>query len=110
MLACDAAYCYLLSTIEILWTYDGSQRDQLIRNNISLLMIVIKIISEYLVKQDAGNTKKAASCFNLYQPADLLPRLAQLQRETNAAVEASPELSVIKGLIDGLVDIDSLTG
>jgi hypothetical protein len=98
MLACDAAYCYLLSTIEILWTYDGSQRDQLITNNISLLMHVIKTISEYLVKQDAGNNKKAASCFNLYQPADLLPRLAQLQRETDAAVEASPELSELKEL------------
>ena len=73
-------------------------------------MYVIKIISEYLVQQDAGNTKRAASCFNLYQPADLLPRLAQLQRETNAAVEASPELSGIKQVIDGLVNIDSLTG
>jgi len=66
-------------------------------------MFVIKTISEYLVLQDAGNTKKA---INLYQPANLLPRLHQPQRETNAAVEASPELSDIK---DGLVDIDSLT-
>ena len=112
MVACDAAYCYLLSTIEILWTYDGTeaQREQIIGNNIQGLMGVIKTISKYLVLQDAGNTKKATSSFNLYyKPGDPLSRLAQLQRETNAAVVASPELKDIKSTIDELVDIGKLT-
>jgi len=112
MLACDAAYCYLLSTIEILWTYDGTEtrREQIIGNNIQGLMGVIRTISKYLVLQDAGNTKKAASSFNLYyKPDDPLSRLSQLQRETNAAVEASPELKDIKSTIDELVDIEKLT-
>lgn len=108
MVACDAAYCYLLSTIEILWTYDGNQRDRIIRNNITGLMFVIKVISKYLIRQDAGNGKKAAPCFNLYARADLLPRLAQLKRETDAAVEASSELREIKQRVDDLVDVFNL--
>ena len=68
-------------------------------------MDVIRTISKYLIKQDAGDTKRAAPCFNLYYKPD--DPLSQLQRETNAAVEASPELQGIKGTIDGLVDIDT---
>lgn len=112
MLFCDAAYCYLLSTIEKLWTYDGTedQRGDIIICNIMGLMGVIRTISEYLVQQDAGNTKRAASCFNLYyRPDHPLSRLAQLEREINAAAEASPELEGIKGTISSVRDIDQLT-
>ena len=73
-------------------------------------MGIIRTISQYLVKQDAGDTKKATSCFNLYyKPDDPLSRLAQLKREADAAVEASPELKGFKSKVDGLIDIEKIT-
>ncbi|KAG8908752.1 hypothetical protein FRB99_002990 [Tulasnella sp. 403] len=124
MIACDAAYSYLLMTIEIMWQYDGDQRRNLVANNITNLMLyVLRPMAEFLVTQrinpDDDKSQYAGPPFRPYQPwiekADpkwrgALEDLKQLARAGLAKYSPLPEgLKGVQGAVDDLIDLGTLS-
>ena len=87
--AIDAAYCYLLQTIERVWqtdrATDGPLRTHIIRNIGRLMSPVVKDLSIILIRNPV-NGVNAGPCFNYYPgdgqaplaPADLHTKVVEL--------------------------------
>lgn len=86
----DAAYCFLLVTIEKLWTIDdGDARKQLILGNMFTIMLgVLGPLAQFLLQQPIGDEGKVACpCFDFYDFHGK-PELPQLQAEMQTALDA----------------------
>lgn len=86
----DAAYCFLLMTIERLWTIDDSDsRKQLVLGNMyTLMMGVLTPLAKFLVSQPIGTDGKvAAPCFDWYDFGGK-PALKQLLGEMQTSLDA----------------------
>ncbi|KAG8856460.1 hypothetical protein FRB96_006426 [Tulasnella sp. 330] len=112
MLAFDAAYCYLLMTMERLWTYEGAMRGRLVSNNVmNLMLTIMRPISHFLVKQKVTDIMNAGPPFNLYTFKGVFGKTAlrELQKLTHDAVAAFPndinELQPIEEATNNLMDI-----
>jgi len=110
----DAAYCFLLLTIEKLWnTSATAERQTLVSQNLDGIMFnILSPLAKFLVQQPIGNTRmNAAPAFNWYkyEPGSTLQ---QLEKEVQAAIDAyagSPDalkvLQPIQVFIKKLQDI-----
>jgi hypothetical protein len=126
----DAAYCFLLQTIEKLWTVGKSDdRHQLVLGNMfGIMMGVLPPLAKFLAQQPIGNKgEHAAAAFNYYYFDPERSALAQLQHEMDAVINAyvgvteeTPDqvavhnyggilesLLPIKASIDNLLDLES---
>ena len=68
-LAFDAAYCFLLRTIETLWYVDKEDsRHKLVLGNLfSVMMGVLKPLAQFLITKSIGKYgRRAAPCFGYY--------------------------------------------
>jgi hypothetical protein len=87
----DAAYCFLLRTIEILWTVDkNNRRHKLVLGNMFGIMIgVLKPLAQFLFSQPIGlDDERAAPCFGCYKFKEGESELKQLQDEMQATINA----------------------
>ncbi|THG99020.1 hypothetical protein EW026_g3264 [Hermanssonia centrifuga] len=99
-LAFDAAYCYLLRTIDMCWenpkdakgntrqlTYeDKIRRQYLMRNIHAIMMDLLTPIADILVQQPFNDTQNASPCFDFYH----LPQDSKVSQE--------------QGLFDGITE------
>jgi hypothetical protein len=87
----DAAYCFLLRTIETLW-YVGKEdnRHTLVLGNLfSLMLNVLRPLSQFLMTQPIGSDGRcAAPCFGYYEFKKGESELKQLQDEMQAAINS----------------------
>ena len=127
----DAAYCFLLRTIETLWYVDKTDsRHKLVLGNLfSIMLGVLKPLAQFLVTQPIGPDKRrAAPCFGYYEFKKGESELKQLQDEMQATIdsylsqtaETSDQVTVtdygsmldtllpIQVTIKGLVELDEL--
>ncbi|KAG8993010.1 hypothetical protein FRB90_000815 [Tulasnella sp. 427] len=110
----DAAYCYLLQTIEVLWKYAGPLRGRLVTNNITNLMLnVIKPLALFLAQQKItkgpNKGKHAAFPFRFY-PFGSQP-FAELKRMTDRVMTLYPtegKLQAVGKYVRELIDLDQL--
>ena len=104
-------YCYMLLTIETMWTYDGASRGRLVTNNMMNLMLnIIKPLSLFLVQQKLKNGN-AAPPFNLYKFDEKPSAFEQLKNLTNDALKeysGNKELTTVKSFVDALLDLTKL--
>jgi hypothetical protein len=128
----DAAYCFLLLTIEKLWTIEKDDvRHKLVLGNMfSIMMGVLAPLAKFLVQQPVGYEGKVASaCFGWYSFDDGKSALKQLQKEMQSAIDEyvsvtretpdqvavhnyGPQLEMllpIQTTIKGLLDLDTFT-
>ncbi|CAE6480923.1 unnamed protein product [Rhizoctonia solani] len=114
MLLFDAAYSYLLWSIELVWTYGGPDEDKKkkLKGNIGPLMWgIMKPVALFLVGQDLKTVKKkrAAPPFNLYtfsqgtSPLDEFKAIA-----TQAEKDYPNDLKGIQGKVGGLFDLGNV--
>jgi len=126
----DAAYCFLLITIERLWTIksDDSRHKLVLGNMYGIMMGVLAPLAKFLVQQPIGkNGENAAPCFCWYQFEKSTSALKQLQKQMQNAIDAyldvDPEtpdqvavfnygpmleaLLPIQQTINGLLDLDT---
>ncbi|CAE6448181.1 unnamed protein product [Rhizoctonia solani] len=116
MLAFDAAYSYLLWTIETVWTYAGpdESKKQKLRKNIGPLMFsTMKPLAKFLVHQDLQTIKKkrAGPPFNLYIFSTSTSPLGELKAIISDAVAAYPDSAELKGIpaaVNGLFDLGDI--
>lgn len=110
----DAAYCFLLLTIEKLWTIkDGDSRKQLILGNMFTIMLgVLGPLAQFLLQQPIGDEDKVACpCFNFYDfggnPA--LPQLlAEMQTSLDAYLDITEETPDQVAVVDYGAQIEQL--
>ncbi|GJJ10940.1 hypothetical protein Clacol_005169 [Clathrus columnatus] len=119
LLVGDAAFCYLLQTVETLWKRkEKIKRMHLVNNNLhNIMLYVLRPLSTFLlsktVKRKAKPTdqKETEMHFNLffnYYPFAKTGKLAKLKELTRAAVEAFPNdkiLPEVKEAVDALEDV-----
>ncbi|KAG8908754.1 hypothetical protein FRB99_002992 [Tulasnella sp. 403] len=117
MIACDAAYSYLLMTIEAMWQYDGELRGRLVTNNImNLMLTVLRPIALFLVAQEITSGpdqgKHAGPPFRQHNFQNgrngALEELKQLTRD---ALAQYPDVTALKGVqadVDALIDLGRL--
>jgi len=126
----DAAYCFLLITIETLWTIkaDDSRHKLVLGNMFGIMMGVLAPLAKFLVQQPIGRDGEvAAPCFGYYHFDEATSALKQLQHEMEAAINAyldvttetadqvvvhdfGPMLEMllpIQTTINGLLDLDT---
>jgi hypothetical protein len=87
----DAAYCFLLRTIETLWYVEKeSARQKLVLANMySIMMGVLAPLARFLVTQPIGpNGKNAAPCFGYYEFKKGVSELKQVQDEMQAVINS----------------------
>lgn len=87
----DAAYCFLLRTIETLWYVDKEDiRHKLVLGNLfSLMMGVLKPLAQFLITQPIGpDGRRAAPCFGYYEFKKGESELKQLQDEMQATINS----------------------
>lgn len=119
LLASDAVYCYLLLTLEKLWTEGNPQRRrQYITKNLQHLMmdilrpiaklLVTKVVTTSLNPIDVTKKKHFGPPFNFYDFGLTEPPFKQLKVLMTNAVTAAPELRPVKDTVDGLMDIGPL--
>ncbi|KIM87529.1 hypothetical protein PILCRDRAFT_85939 [Piloderma croceum F 1598] len=112
----DASFCYLLLTLEKLWTISSPDvRDNIIGGNFFQLMTgILGPLSGFLVQQQISPTSKevAGPCFGYYKfdpPASALQKLKQEIQSAITAYAGNPNaLATLQGVqqtINGLVDI-----
>ena len=105
-------YCYMLMTIEKMWTYDGASRGRLVTNNMMNLMLnIIKPLSLFLVKQKLENGKNAAPPFNFYKFDGEMSAFEKLKELTNDALQeyiGNKDLIAVKSFVDALLDLTKL--
>ncbi|KAG8772121.1 hypothetical protein FRC15_002960 [Serendipita sp. 397] len=67
LLLSDAAYCYLLITVERMWDPAFPDRDSLITNNLRELMVkIMRPLAEFLVHEKDSNDQCFAPLFRFY--------------------------------------------
>jgi hypothetical protein len=105
-------YCYLLLTIEKMWTYDGPSRGRLVTNNImNLMLTVLRPLALFLVAQPIQDGKNAAPPFNLYKFDENNSAFEQLKSLTSDALKSYPnaaELKPVERFVNELIDISNL--
>lgn len=111
----DASFCYLLLTIEKLWTISSTDgRNSLISANMFPLMTdILAPLASFLVQQPIGDTGEvAAPCFGYYPFASTANALSELQQEIQTAIDAyagnasaQGQLQAIQGTMKGLVNV-----
>ena len=87
----DAAYCFLLRTIETLWYVENKDsRHKLVLGNLfSIMMGVLKPLAQFLVTQPIGpDGRRAAPCFGYYEFKKGESELKQLQDEMQATIDS----------------------
>jgi len=87
----DAAYCFLLLTIEKLWTIssDDSRQKLVLGNMFSIMLGILAPLAKFLVQQPIGKEGKVAGpCFGYYPFGPKESALKQLQREIKEAIDA----------------------
>ena len=87
----DAAYCFLLRTIETLWHVDKEdKRHTLVLGNLFGVMIsVLKPLARFLLSQPIGSDdRRAAPCFGYYEFKKDKSELKQLQDEMQATIDS----------------------
>ena len=87
----DAAYCFLLRTIETLWYVDKEDsRHKLVLGNLfSIMLGVLKPIAQFLITQPIGpDNRRAAPCFGYYEFKKGESELKQLQDEMQATIDS----------------------
>jgi hypothetical protein len=85
----DAAYCFLLLTIEKLWTIksDDERHKLVLGNMFGIMMGVLAPLAKFLVQQPLMGGRVAAPCFGYYQ-FEKGSALKQLQSEMQNAINA----------------------
>ncbi|KAG8944495.1 hypothetical protein FRC04_001717 [Tulasnella sp. 424] len=114
MKASDAAFSYLLETIEILWKYDGPLRGRLVTNNVmNLMLTILKPLAVFLVQQkitkgpNAG--KHAAAPYRLYEfGADPFGELKDITEKALAQYSNEPKLQEVGQYVSELIDLKQL--
>lgn len=87
-LTVDASFCYLLLTIETLWTVNPGTRRTNLLGNIFLLMIeILGLLARFLLTQPLGD-RVAGPCFNYYPFQSIATALGDLQKEIQGAIDA----------------------
>ena len=87
----DAAYCFLLRTIETLWYIEKQDsRHKLVLGNLfSIMLGVLKPLAQFLVTQPIGpDNRRAAPCFGYYEFKKGESELKQLQDEMQATIDS----------------------
>lgn len=87
----DAAYCFLLRTIETLWDVkqDDSRHKLVLGNMYGIMMGVLAPLAKFLISQPIGpNGQRAAPCFGYYEFNNKESELKQVQDEMQAAINA----------------------
>ncbi|KAH7332695.1 ferritin-like-domain-containing protein [Rhizoctonia solani] len=115
MLAFDAAYSYLLWTLEAGWTYGGpdEEKKKKLRGNLHTLMVdVVGPIARFLVTQKLQTfNKNAAPPFNLHifgADASPLEELKTLVGDAAKKYPQSPELKGAVTSVAGLFDLGNV--
>ncbi|KIJ40737.1 hypothetical protein M422DRAFT_32162 [Sphaerobolus stellatus SS14] len=131
-LAFDAAYCYLLLTIEKLWTIpnDDSRHKLVLANMFGIMMGVMAPLAKFLVQQPIGKKgENAGPCFCYYQFTKGKSALKQVQEEMQNAIDAYVDVTAetpdqvavydyggkletllpIQVTVNGLLDLDTFT-
>ncbi|KAG8986920.1 hypothetical protein FRB90_003692, partial [Tulasnella sp. 427] len=116
LIAADAAYCYLLLTIEALWQYDGSERGNVVGTNIfGLMFSVIKPVAQFLVQQPiktlpnvTANAGFPYRRFDFTSPAEALTQLTAQMQKGLAAYPNEPSLNGVLSTTQGLVDLKTI--
>jgi hypothetical protein len=115
LVACDAAYCYLLISIEKVWSasIEAAMRSSLVTNNLRNIMSKILLpLATFLSKQtynDSGNRFKLAPFFNFHEFVTGTTCHSQLMTAMQNAVNGFPdseELAEIKTVVDNLVSVN----
>ncbi|KAG8908750.1 hypothetical protein FRB99_002988 [Tulasnella sp. 403] len=114
MVACDAAYSYLLMTIELMWKYSGKWRGRLVTNNMMNLMLhVLRPMAVFLTAQEitSGPNKgrHAGPPFRQYNfQGGKDGALAELKQLTQAGLAPYPDqeaLERVQAAVDALIDL-----
>uniref|UniRef100_A0A8H8CET3 Iminophenyl-pyruvate dimer synthase domain-containing protein n=1 Tax=Psilocybe cubensis TaxID=181762 RepID=A0A8H8CET3_PSICU len=86
----DAAYCFLLRTIETLWHVEkySNRQNLVLKNMYGIMMGVLAPLAKFLVSQPISNTERAAPCFGYYEFKQGVSELKQVQDEMAAAINA----------------------
>lgn len=115
----DAAFCYLLLTLEKLWdvsSVDG--RGSLVGSNMFPLMTgILAPLAGFLIQQPVGSAGEVAGpCFGYYPFASGAGALNDLKQEIQAAIDAyagnsgaQGQLQSIQQSISGLVDVTAVS-
>ncbi len=86
----DAAYCFLLVTIDKIWELDaGDNRRTLVLGNLfAVMMGVLRPLAQFLVQQPLGQEgKNAAPCFGYYHFKKGRSALEMLQSEMQRTID-----------------------
>ncbi|KDN34804.1 hypothetical protein RSAG8_12139, partial [Rhizoctonia solani AG-8 WAC10335] len=112
MLAFDAAYSYLLWTLEAGWTYGGPDDDKKkkLRANLHTLMLdVLGPIARFLVTQKLQTfNKNAAPPFNLHIFNPDSSPLQEFQRLVGDAANKYPQSAELKGAVAAVAGLFDL--
>jgi hypothetical protein len=110
----DASFCYLLLTLEKLWTVSSVDgRQKLIDAMFPLMSGILAPLARFLVQQPIGSAGEvAAPCFGYYPFGSPDRALTDLMQEIQAAIEAyvgnvnaQAQLTSVQTTIGELVDI-----
>jgi hypothetical protein len=105
-LACDAAYCLLLISLQNLWEVEDLQlRKDLVHFNINPLMKrIVPLLAAFLVTQQIGNLV-AAPCFNFYKfTSNPHEELKELMRKATSNYAEDPLRRAMLQKIGVMVD------
>jgi len=110
----DAAFCYLLLTLEKLWTVSSADgRQKLVGTMFPLMTGILAPLAKFLVQQPIGIAGEvAAPCFSYYPFGSPDSAFADLKQEIQAAIDAyagnvsaQAQLTSVQTAIGKLVDI-----
>jgi hypothetical protein len=110
----DAAYCFLLLTIEKLWTIgDDDSRKQLVLGNMFTIMLgVLGPLAQFLIQQPIGNEGKVACpCFNYYDfggKSALSQLLEEMQTSLDVYLDTTAETQDQVAVVDYGKQIENL--
>jgi hypothetical protein len=108
LVACDAAYCYMLISIEKVWDprVDANTRSKLVANNLRNIMSnILRPLATFLTEQSYGDFQ-LAPFFNFYEFKTSPTCQVQLQSEMDKAVTNFPELVNIGNVVKNLVPVN----
>jgi hypothetical protein len=90
----DAAYCFLLKTIEKLWkiSADDDRQKLVLRNMYGIMLGILAPLAKFLVQQkisgEGESEEVAAPCFGYYRFDESKSALEQLQDEMQETIQA----------------------
>jgi hypothetical protein len=110
----DAAYCYLLLTLEKLWTVSSAvSREKLSKNIFTIMLKTLKPLARFLTQQQIGKAGKVAAPTFGYFEYKSHHELSQLKGAISLAIiayvgdtRAQAELIAVQDAINKLADIN----